>query len=299
MNNVPQAFSEQTFQNFLNSCENFLFDCDGVVWNWPSEIPGSVEFINRVKQMGKKCFFVTNNSTRTRETFSQQLKDFGVKDITKDEILSTAWVLAEYLKSQNFNGKVYLVGNPAMVQELDRLNIKHNGLEEHKDYVFNSTNYNEIELDPTIKCVSVGIDYEFTFQKMIYASSYLKRNDCIFVATNDDSSLPVPIPNIAIPDAGPILSSIEKTTGKKALVIGKPRSTMWEILCKVHGLDATKTCMIGDRLDTDILFAFNAGIEKSVLVLSGITKESDMQNQDRKKLPMFYADSLGDLLKFI
>lgn len=250
MDYEPQVFSREKFQNLLNTCENFLFDCDGVVWNWPEEIPGSVEFINKIKKMGKKCFFVTNNSTRTRKTFSQQLENFGIKNITEDQIISTAWILAQYLKSQNFKDKVFLVGNPAMAEELDKQNIDHNGPEENKDFIFDSTNYNEIILDPSVKCVAVGIDYEFSFQKMIFASSYLKRDDCIFLATNDDSSLPVPIDNIVIPDAGPILSSIEKTIGKKALVIGKPQSKMWEILSGVFGLNAKKTCMIGDRMDT-------------------------------------------------
>lgn len=313
----PQSFRRETFQNFLNSCDNFLFDCDGVVWNWPKEIPGSVEFINKLKLIGKKCFFVTNNSTRTRRTFSKQLENFGIKNITENQILSTAWTLAQYLKSENFNDKVFLVGNSAMAEELDELSIEHNSLEEHQDFIFDSTNYNEIRLDPSIKCVAIGIDYEFSFQKMIYASSYLKHGDCIFLATNDDSSLPVPYENIVIPDAGSILSSIEKTVGKKALVIGKPRCTMWEILSRVHDLNSKNTCMIGDRLDTviilieilqlkfifskDILFASNAEIEKSILVFSGITKENDMwkavSQKEQNKIPKFYANSLGELLK--
>ncbi|CAF0716799.1 unnamed protein product [Brachionus calyciflorus] len=303
MNNLSKFLNKENADLLLHNCENFLFDCDGVIWNWPNLIPGSIEFINHAKQLGKKCFFVTNNSTRTRETFAKQLENFGVKDVDESQIVCTAWILAEYLRSQNFQDKVFLVGNPAMLKELENSCIKHNALNEHEDFIFNSSNYDEIELDPKIKCVAVGIDYGLTFQKLIYASSYLKNKDCIFISTNDDSTLPVPFQDIVIPDAGPILKSIEKTTGRQALVLGKPNAIMWEILSKSHSLDAKKTCMFGDRLDTDILFASNANIEYSVLVLSGITTEKDVLNIDaqveRKKIPSFYTNCLGDLLKFI
>lgn len=234
--------------------DNFLFDCDGVIYNWPHEINGSVEFINKAKELGKNCYFVTNNSTRTRETFLKILKEFGIKDIDQSHILCTAWVFAQHLKSIEFKDKVYLVGNEAMSKELDKVGIKHSALDENKDFVFNSTNYQDIKLDPEVKCVAIGYDFEFNFQKMIYASSYVNKNDCKFFATNDDNCIPTGCDNILVPDAGPILASVERSTGKKATVIGKPNAIMWHTLSEHHNLDPKRTCMIGDRMDTVFKF---------------------------------------------
>lgn len=250
MPNIPKSLTKEDAQALLLKVDNFLFDCDGVIWNWPHPIKGSVEFINQLKKLGKKCFFVTNNSSRTRETFARLLSQYGVLDIDVSQIVCTAWVLAEYLKVKNYKDKVYLIGNEAMINELDNSEIKHNALEENKDYVFNSLNYDMVKLDPEVKCVAVGIDYEFSFQKMIYGSSYVQRPGCEFLATNDDASIPTGSPDVVIPDAGSILETIRKCTGQSPLVIGKPNAIMWETLSKVHNLDPRRTCMIGDRLDT-------------------------------------------------
>jgi 4-nitrophenyl phosphatase len=55
------------------------------------------------------------------------------------------------------------------------------------------------------------------------------------------------------------------------LVIGKPNPFSWELIRKDHNLpENTKAIMIGDRLDTDITFGRNAGLD-SCLVLTGCT----------------------------
>ena len=55
------------------------------------------------------------------------------------------------------------------------------------------------------------------------------------------------------------------------VVVGKPNPFSWELIRKDHGLpENTKAIIIGDRLDTDIKFGRNAGID-TCLVLTGCT----------------------------
>ena len=124
---LPIRLNQSTALNLLNSVDNFLFDCDGVIWNLPHSIPGSVECINKLKFLGKRCFFVTNNSTKTRGTVLNLLQKVGVENVSENEIVCTAWVHARYLKSLEFKDKVYVIGSPAMGAELDNLEIKHTG----------------------------------------------------------------------------------------------------------------------------------------------------------------------------
>lgn len=71
----PVKLDGQSANRLIQDVENFLFDCDGVIWNRSNvAIPGSVQLINKLKQIGKKCFFVTNNSTKTRANVIDQLK---------------------------------------------------------------------------------------------------------------------------------------------------------------------------------------------------------------------------------
>jgi len=46
----------------------------------------------------------------------------------QDSIVCTAHTSAMYLKRMNFEGKVYMVGNPSMAFECDALGIKYEGL---------------------------------------------------------------------------------------------------------------------------------------------------------------------------
>jgi ribonucleotide monophosphatase NagD (HAD superfamily) len=84
---IPSRLNQQLAKTLLNDVENFLFDCDGVIWNWPKPIDGAVECLNMLKSLGKRCFFITNNSTKTREMIVQQFKSIGVSNVIEDDIV--------------------------------------------------------------------------------------------------------------------------------------------------------------------------------------------------------------------
>ena len=58
---------------------------------------------------------------------------------------------------------------------------------------------------------------------------------------------------------------------------------------------APQICMVGDRLDTDILFGSHGGLT-TMLVLSGVTTESALLSPDNAIHPNLYTDALPDLL---
>jgi len=53
--------------------------------------------------------------------------------------------------------------------------------------------------------------------------------------------------------------------------------------------------MVGDRLDTDILFGNDNGL-KSCLTLSGVTSEEKLLSPENKVIPDYYVDSIADYL---
>lgn len=62
-------------------------------------------------------------------------------------------------------------------------------------------------------------------------------------------------------------------SGREPVVLGKPARTLWELVARQTGAVAERTCMVGDRLDTDMAFAHVGGLH-ALLVLTGVTHEA-------------------------
>jgi len=92
---------------------------------------------------------------------------------------------------------------------------------------------------------------------------------------------------------GSMVGAIKGCTGQEPTVVGKPSPLMIEYLEKKFGMDRSRICMVGDRLDTDVLFGTDNGL-KSLLVLSGVTSEEKLLSPENSITPDFFADSIND-----
>ena len=71
--------SPSSYTSFLSSHDSFLFDCDGVIWNGDTPIPGVVETLAYLRKEGKKVIFVTNNATKSRKDFKGKFERLGIE----------------------------------------------------------------------------------------------------------------------------------------------------------------------------------------------------------------------------
>lgn len=69
--------AKEDARNFLNGFDTVLTDCDGVLWLQDEAITGAPEALNRLREIGKRVFFVTNNSCKTREEFVVKARKLG------------------------------------------------------------------------------------------------------------------------------------------------------------------------------------------------------------------------------
>ena len=74
-------------------------------------------------------------------------------------------------------------------------------------------------------------------------------------------------------------AALEAATGVTATSIGKPEPILYRQALALLQTPTEKTIAIGDRLNTDILGAVNAGI-RSILVLTGISTQNDIADVD-------------------
>lgn len=174
----------------LDSVDSVLFDCDGVIWRGDQAVPGAPRVITLLKERGKRVFYVTNNSTKTRKMYVDKMSTLGF-DTKEDEVFGTAYCSAMYLKTVcELQGKVYLVGSDAMRQELEAVGIRQTGV--GPDHVAGKQNdWANVALDPDVKAVVVGFDEHFSYMKVNRAMQYLTQPACLFVGTNRDTRLPL------------------------------------------------------------------------------------------------------------
>ncbi|KAJ2966282.1 hypothetical protein NUW58_g10698 [Xylaria curta] len=124
------------------------------------------------------------------------------------------------------------------------------------------------------------------------AYQYLRRG-AVFLATNLDSTLPMS--DTFFPGAGSISIPLINMTGNKPTTLGKPSQAMMDAIEGKFHFDRSRTCMVGDRLNTDIQFGIEGKLGGTLAVLTGVSKKEDWESEGALFRPAFYVDKLGDL----
>lgn len=236
----------------------YCFDLDGTIYIDQMRLPGVKSFLSSLRSRGKRLLFLTNTSVHTREDCYKRLLGLGVS-CQLDEILTAGYVSGLYFVEHAPDAKVLVVGEEALKEELRAVGI-------------------DISEDPYRSThVLVGMDRQFHYDKLHLAAKAV-RHGAALLATNPDNCCPVQ--GDMIPDTGAILSSIEAASQQKAAVmIGKPSSYYAEKSLQLLDVDHSSCLMIGDRLETDILFGKLNGM-KTALVLTGISTRENIGKAD-------------------
>jgi 4-nitrophenyl phosphatase len=148
-------------------------------------------------------------------------------------------------------------------------------------------------LDPDVGIVLTGLDFHINYLKMALAFAYLRKG-AQYLATNIDSTLPQA--HSLFPGAGSVGAGVEKAIGRSALSLGKPSQAMMDAIEGKFKFDRSKTCMVGDRLDTDIRFGIEGKLGGTLAVLTGVSTKEEFLAEGAPVVPMAYVDKLGDLL---
>jgi NagD protein len=91
-----------------------------------------------------------------------------------------------------------------------------------------------------------------------------------------------------------MLAAIEACTGAHAeAVVGKPSPQMVAAMLDRLGLPADQVLIVGDRLETDVRMAREAGVDVALVASGATTREAAMAADPR---PTYVLDGLGDLM---
>jgi NagD protein len=139
--------------------------------------------------------------------------------------------------------------------------------------------------------VVVAFDTQLSFTALCKAAWWITRGKP-FIATHPDQTCPTNLPTVLV-DCGALCACLTHATGVEPLAIpGKPNALMLQGIMKRHGLKPHEIVMVGDRLNTDVALAKNAGT-MGVLVLTGASTRQDVERLGIQ--PDYVMESIEEL----
>lgn len=221
-----------------------LLDLDGVVWLAHQPIPGSVEAIAALRAAGVRVLFVTNNSSARLAEQEDALAQIGVPAV--GDVVTSAIAAALLVEPGE---TVHVCGGPGIIEALERRGA-------------------HVDNERPGSAVVVGINRRFDYETLRSAAAAV-RGGARLIGTNDDATYPTP--DGPIPGGGAILAAVQVASGAVPVVAGKPHEPMASLVRLLVGADAaTAAVMVGDRPETDGLFAQRLGC-RYAQVWSGVT----------------------------
>ena len=261
----------------IQNMKLYLFDMDGTLYLGSRLYDFTIELLQEIRRTGGKYLFITNNSSKSVADYVKKLAGFGI-EATREDFMTSSQATAYYLHKYHEGQRLYVCGTESLKEEL------------RGEGFTVTTNIDEVD------CIVMGFDTELTFQKL-HDVSYLllTRPELPYIATNPDLVCPTEFGSV--PDCGSVCGMIYNATGKKPIVIGKPSSLMPELAMDKLGISKEQTCVVGDRIYTDVKSGLNAGCI-GILVMSGeTTYEILEQSPDKPHLVMESAREILDILK--
>lgn len=247
----------------------FLLDMDGTVYLGGRLLPGASAFLAFLEQEHIPFYFLTNNSSRSAREYATKLHHLGL-EFSEEKIFTSGEATAIFLHKQKAGARLYVVGTPALAQELERHGFA--VVQEDPDYAV------------------LGFDTTLTYEKLRRLCALVAAG-VPYIATHPDVNCPTE--DGFMPDIGAMIELVAASTGRRPdVIVGKPHPPIVAALAEKTGFAPQEIAMVGDRLYTDIAMG-QAGLT-TVLVLSGETRAA--QVADSPFQPDLVVDDLADLL---
>jgi len=273
-----------------------LFDCDGVLYRGTDAIPDAGSSLKSLLKQGKKVLFVTNNAGSNRMELRDKLSNIlDCPELREDQMVSSSYSAARYLQKtfekrgvpmEDLN--IHVIGTSGLCDELRKFGATITGgpSEDGEPSSMSRADlasYSFAKEEGTkgkIDAVVVGLDNDFNYRKLCIANVLLQKHpEALLIATNEDAYDLVGSDARHLPGNGSLVKAIECCSQRDAINVGKPSKILAELLSEEHGLNPARTLFVGDRLDTDIKFGKDGGMQ-SALVLTGCTTSDTLVDLD-------------------
>ncbi|XP_046742252.1 glycerol-3-phosphate phosphatase-like [Diprion similis] len=291
-----RQFTTQQLYNFLDSFDTILSDCDGVLWNCHTPIPGALATLKELQDMGKNIYFVSNNSTLSMKDFLKKLHTQGFP-AKKEQIIIPSLVVVWYLKSIDFKGEAYVIGTEPFKNVLRENGIKVAPPEPDSVKEDLAEVVKALQDVPSIKAIIHDFEPNYSWMKIMRSIVSLRRDDCLYIAAALDNK-------VAVGAEHPLLGTkvftdiVTEFSGREPTLTGKPSKLLKQYVYKNCSIADPKRCIfVGDTIQQDMGFAKLCGFKK-LFVSSGVTSLEEVLKEEHL-CPELYIPSIGGLLPLL
>jgi arabinose operon protein AraL len=250
----------------------YVFDLDGTVYLGDALLPTVGQTITRLRELGCRTVFLSNNPTHPPEDYAAKLARLGLPTGLSDILVSTQ-VLVRFLQERMPGARLLVLGEAPLVRAL-----REGGFE-------------VVEDAGQTDAVIASFDRTFAYPKLQGAFDAI-RAGARFFATNGDRYCPVP--GGGQPDAAAVIAAVEASTGVTCeAIVGKPSHHMSEAVLAMLDLPPADCLITGDRLETDVRMGLDAGMSAAIALTGATTAGMVATSLIR---PTYVIERLADLL---
>jgi HAD superfamily hydrolase (TIGR01458 family) len=258
--------------NFV-SIKGFLIDIDGTLYFKGEAIPGAIEVIDKLRELGFKLLFLTNTDSKTPKTILKILHSFGF-NIKIEELFTPIIALREFLVKYP-NKRSYFVTTEEVENEFQDFQKVRNS--EIPEFVV----IGDFQDNWDVNRLNKAFQYALKGAKLLGTQGnwfYLDRN------------------GEPVIDTGSFVHMIAKAANVDPIIFGKPSKEYFLQAIQKLNLSPDELLVIGDDIESDIQGAINAGL-KGILVRTG---KGQYYNSLKSRIkPFSVIESFSSLLDFL
>jgi HAD superfamily hydrolase (TIGR01450 family) len=250
-----------------------MLDLDGVVYVGGDAVPGAPDHLAAVRDAGMRLAFITNNAARPPAQVAEHLRELGVAAQEADVVTSAQAAARLLVDRLGAGSQVALLGGDGLEEALVAEGLKPVSVHDEADAIVS------------------GYGPDVIWRDVMQAAVRI-RDGLLWVASNTDRTFPTPY-GLA-PGHGVLVQTLSSFSEVDPVVAGKPERPLLDETVRRVGGD--RPLMVGDRLDTDIAGARNAGLD-SLLVMTGVTGLAELVAATPEERPTYVAADLAGLLE--
>lgn len=256
-----------------DSIKGLLIDINGTLYFKNEIIPGAVQAIERLNDLGLKLLFLTNTDSKTPTQVWKVLKEFNFP-IERDQIFTPIIALKRFL-AQNLDKKSYFIVTSEVRKEFKEFPKIESS--EIPDFVV----LGDFRDDWDVHRLNRAFNYVLNGSKLLGT-----QGNKYFLNSKGDPVL----------DTGSFVSMIAKAANVKPKIFGKPSKSYFQLALNKLNLKNNEVLVVGDDLESDIKGALNIGIA-SVLVKTG--KGLNLSESEFPKENYTTIDSFAHILDLL